>query len=199
MSDRRAYFAGPDSDEEMPERNAGIPEEKLSEVERNRAARSQNGASWGTLTLADFEDESATDTFTFTLSNGKTITSRITYDPNKVNDAALGDIRELSDAGHTLAAAEVFCRTVKDWAVYGPLTADVLARDEKGDLRYDDHNRPMFVRQEIVPVGEKVPLDPEVIQYMRSDIVLGIWSEINKAVTNQGKAQKDSRRGSRKR
>lgn len=142
----------------------------------------QNGHSSNPLqnmvSVADYEDEIRTANVKVELADGRVMPLTLTYDPNQVNDATDNRIFDYADAGDDLAAARVFCEIVQDWNMAGPLTALVPQYDEDGGVSWDDHGNPLVSRQVIVDRGSKVPLDPEVIQYLRSGLVVAIWKSL---------------------
>lgn len=159
----------------------------------------QNIREFGTISVADFETAERQTRVTIELVGGKLATLNVTYDPSMVSDATSGLMQQMFDDDDQLAWSEVFCRTVLDWGLTGPLKATVMETDADGIIRRDDAGRPFMQKRIIVPAGERVPLEPEIVQHIRSDVLMGIWRKITEEVTGTGKAPRASRGKSRRR
>lgn len=171
-------------------RHVGAPAEKYEEVEARRGGTE----GFGFLSLEDFDSGQRETTVELDLSNGRVGICKVTYEPNLMTDALTDQIQQLADDGDTLAAAEVFCQVVKAWGFTGPLTAQIIATDATGKVVRDETTgEPLWKRDLIVPAGETVPVRPQVIQYMRSDVIIGIWRKLNEEM-NGGKSKKSQKR-----
>lgn len=172
------------------------PAEKVREIEQRRSGRSSGV---GVLSVEDFEIEERSTVIEVEQLSGRVLKMSLTYDPSAMTERATQDIQDMAEDGDPLSMAELFCTTVTSWEFMGPLTAKVYARDERGRVVRDDNGRPIQERFEVVPAGQPIPIDPEVLQYLPNAIVLGIWRAIGKEVSGDPKPNRHSRRASRRR
>lgn len=185
MSERR-YHRDDEPDVEIID----APAEKYADAEHRRES---SGRQFGLLQISDYENESRSILAVIEMAGGRTANLNVTYDPARVNDSLNDQIRQLSEDGDALAAATIFCEVVTDWGVMGELTAKEIATDENDKVVRDEHGAPVWKRRVIVPTGERVPLEPTVVQYVRSDVIIGIWQEIQKDASG-GKSREKSKR-----
>lgn len=176
----------------------GYEDREESAEEPRRIDRRDDGrAAYGFLSVEDFDNGERTTAISFDLPGGRVGTMDVTYDPSLVTDALTEQIQVLAEEGDSLAAAEVFCRVVRNWGLRGPLSSQVIQIDAQGRPVYGKDGKPVWEKREIVPPGQPVPLDPDIVQHLRTDITLGVWREINEDV-NGGKARKSRRRSRRR-
>lgn len=122
---------------------------------------------------------------------------RVRYDPSLVSDATDRRIQQLSRSGDELAAPRVFCQIVKAWDLHGPLTAIVDETDEDGNVLFDDDGNPLEREEVIVPEGQVIPLRPDVIQHLPSEVFLAIWVALREdayGVPTNRRSRRQSRR-----
>lgn len=180
--------------DEPDEIDAGLPAHKVAEVERRFESR---GA--GALSIADFETRERSTIVELEQRDGKALRLALTYDPVFLSEAATQTTQDLSEDGDPLGSAEMFCRLVLDWQLVGPLVTSVLARDDNDRIKRDERGRPVWERVEVVPPGEPVPLDPEIVQYLPTAFTLAVWREIGRELNGDPKPNRHARRASRRR
>lgn len=170
------------------------PARKYEEADQRRA----KSKTFGALSVEDFDLDERSTTVSMALAGGRTGSLSVTYRPSELKDATTGAMRDMSDAGDYLAAAEIFCRTVTAWGLMGPIVSDVLVRGEDGKPEYRD-GRALWVKETFVERGDPVPLDPEIVQYCPQDVIVQVWAGLNADFTDRRKKTKDSRKPSRSR
>jgi hypothetical protein len=100
------------------------------------------------------------------------------------------------DEGDTLAFVRLFTEVVKWWDLEGPLKADVLLTNDKGEPRLSETGNEIFEKQIIVDSGENIPITVDVLKYMATPTLVGVWREL---IQEQNSPDPQRSRGSRRR
>lgn len=155
----------------------------------------------GIISVADWEEGCRETILTVEMANGGKMRLKVVYDPTELSNATDTRIQELSESGDNLAAARVFCDIVLEWGLMGPLTGKVAQYDDDGMIVFDDAGNPIIEKKVIVPAGEMVPLEPGIVQYLRTSVMLGIWQAIGQdasGVPTNRRERRAQRKQSRK-
>ena len=107
---------------------------------------------------------------------GDEVAVQITYDPTTIN--AANDAEFQREQNDPKAISRRIATTFRHWDLEGPLVVDVPMSDENGKTLYDDNGAIRFVSQIIVPEGQKIPLSPNVIQYLNHNATLAMWRAV---------------------
>lgn len=154
----------------------------------------------GVISVADYDEEERSTIITLRLRDKSKVGLRVTYDPNSVTEERSAYMRELAADGDDQVIAQTLCDDVLlDWEMYGPLTG-VHTVWEDGAVKRDEDGRPVRQRVELVAAGEKVPLDPEIMQHLKTSWLIQVWKEISRdAIGGDEEDGPKSRKSSRRR
>lgn len=148
--------------------------------------------------LSDFLAHSTTATIVLgQRPTGEDATIEVTFDPHAITPATDKKIQRLSEDGDSLAIGRVLRDTISAWTLMGPFAADVPQRGEDGEVLLSEDGDEVTERTVLVPDGQVVPLEAEILQYLSHGVILSIWSGIVEATVP--KVERKSSRRSRRR
>lgn len=153
-------------------------EEVTEEIAHDSRGANGHGPRPALVSLDEFAQGERETTLRVEIEGERVVKVWVSYDPNMISDATDNRVQALSEAGDDLAAARVFCEVVQDWNLAGPMVALLPDTDDDGEIVFDDHANPVMRKRTLVKSGEKVPLDPEIVQHLRSGVVLGFWKAL---------------------
>jgi hypothetical protein len=144
--------------------------------------------------VAEFVQDEATTVIK--LGKNKDIPVEIVYRPSQMTADRIDQMTRRDADGDSLAFLRLIEEVLVEWDIEGPLTADVLVTNDDGTPKLSDDGNEMFERQIIVKEGDLIPIDADVLKYMNSATIVGVWRELM-----QEQAGPDPRqsRGSRRR
>lgn len=149
------------------------------------------------VSIADYTESRREAFLKAEMAQGRFVTLWIAYNPELISDATDQRIMDLAESGDRLAAARVFCEIVYDWNLAGPYHALVTEYDDDGEVSYDITGNPITRTKEIVPPGQKFPLDPEFIKYLSSQKFISIWTALREDAMGVPTSRRDRRRQAR--
>lgn len=144
--------------------------------------------------VSEFVQDEATTVIK--LGRNKDIPVEITYRPSQMTADRIEQMQRRDDAGDSLAFLRLVEEVIVEWDIEGPLTADVLLVDDRGDAILSDNGNEQFERQIIVKEGDTIPIDVDVLKYMNSSTIVGVWREL---LQDQNGPDPQRSRGSRRR
>lgn len=153
-------------------------EEATDDIALDPRSANGHGPRPALVSLDEFAQGERETTLRVEIDGGKVVKVWVSYDPNLISDATDNRVQDLAEAGDDLAAARVFCEVVHDWNLAGPMVALLPDTDDDGEIVFDDAANPVMRKRTLVKSGEKVPLDPEIVQHLRSGVVLGFWKAL---------------------
>lgn len=121
---------------------------------------------------------------------------KVRYKPSEITTARIEQMSTREREGDTTAFVQMLEEVLLEWDVEGPLYGDVPVKDDNGEEVFSDSGNPLFERKEIVKSGQVIPLEAEILKYMSSPTLGGIWREL---VSEQSAPDPQKSRGSRRR
>lgn len=146
--------------------------------------------------VAEFVQDEATTTVKIRTASGGEIPVEITYRPSAMTADRTNQMTRRDAEGDNLAFLRLFEEVIVEWNVEGPLTADVLIVDDRGQPKLTADGNEQFERQVIVQAGQTIPIDPDVLKYMSTPTIVGVWREL---MNEQNGPDPQRSRGSRRR
>lgn len=171
------------------------------------AERSEFVASNGYIALDDFAREERRIDVVLGVFNGERVVAEIVYNPGAITDdiraGFLDDqVQATSGTDMALSYARMLAAVVLEWNMGGPLHREIVKRERIDDCTDEDDEdcEEVWVerssRKLIVPRGEMVPLDANIIRHMRTDFNVKMVRKIFEDLEGAGP---ERRRPSRKR
>jgi hypothetical protein len=146
--------------------------------------------------VAEFVQDEATTTIKLSNGRGGSIDIEVTYCPSEMTPEQTVQMQRRDNEGDTLAFVRLFAEIVKGWDLEGPLKADVLMTDDKGNPILSDEGNEVFEKKTIVQSGETIPVEVDILKYMTTPTLVGIWREL---IQEQNSPDPQRSRGSRRR
>jgi hypothetical protein len=157
----------------------------------------------GVISVADYEERERETMITLNFKGGIEMPLRVTYDPSVLTEDTNAYMKDLQEDGDDRVLATAICEALIDWQLLGPL-ATVVTRYEpdptkpgKERIVRDERGRPVRDEVILIAAGEKVPLDPEIVQHLRTAWLVQLWQKINQDAIGDKDANPNSRRRSR--
>ena len=144
--------------------------------------------------VAEFVQDEATTVIK--LGKNKDIPVEIVYRPSQMTADRIDQMTRRDADGDSLAFLRLVEEVIVEWDIEGPLTADVLVTNEDGTPKLSDSGNEIFERQIIVKEGDLIPIDTDVLKYMNSATIVGVWREL---MQEQNGPDPRQSRGSRRR
>lgn len=160
----------------------------------------------GYIELDDFAREERRIDVVLGVFNGERVIAEVVYNPGAITDDIRAGFLEDQVQGESgvdmaLSYARMLAAVVLEWNFRGPLHRDIVKRERVDECADDDEDcEEVWVerksRRLLVPRGEMVPLDANVIRHMRTDFNVKI---VRKIFEDLEGANPERRRPSRKR
>jgi len=146
------------------------------------------------ISIADYTEGIRETRLRAELATGQFVQLWIRYSPDEINDALDDRMMEYAESGDVNALARIFCEVVEEWNLGGSLTGIVPERDDAGHLVFDDDNKAKVRKVELVPTGKRIPLDPEILQFLGSAKLMNIWKAVREDAMGVPTTRRDRRR-----
>lgn len=105
-------------------------------------------------------------------------TLTVTYKPGEMDAFTSRKFMRLLGDNDPLAASRILAGVITDWEIDGPLTGEREVVDAEGEPVRDAEERLQWEKFEVVKAGDRVPIDPEVMQFLPNAFLLRLWSAI---------------------
>lgn len=146
--------------------------------------------------VVEFVQDEATTTIHLSNGRGATYDVEITYRPSAMTADATDQMARRDSDGDVLAFLRMFEDVVIEWDIEGPLTANVLVKDDAGNPVLSQDGNELFERQILVAEGDIIPIDVNYLKYIPSPTLVGVWRGL---VQEQSGPDPQRSRGSRRR
>lgn len=195
------------TEDNLPPVQEFVTNEAGVEVEANspRAGRSasaitsasgeiQPQVTFGVISVAEFDEREREAYLKLKFVGYPEQPLRVVYDPGMLTEETNAYMKDMAEDNDDRVLAQIICEALIDWDMYGPFPIMKTQYTEDGKILRDERNRPVRKEVMLVPAGEKIPLEPEIVMHFKTAWLVQIWQKINADAMGDETANPNSRK-----
>lgn len=104
----------------------------------------------------------------------------VVYRPRALTPALTERFQQMINAADAHASGVVLAEIVVSWTLTGPITGWRAVRDADGEHVKDADGHLQYEAYDVVPAGEPVPLDPNILRHVSTGAQMQLWMALQR-------------------